>query len=44
MMREKRWKKKRRRKAMIKRGRLGEGKRKQDSKLKKTRIGIPGLY
>jgi hypothetical protein len=45
MMREKSWKRKKKRKTMTKKGRL-EWKRKpkQDSELKKTRIGIPGLH
>jgi hypothetical protein len=45
MIREKSWKRKKKRKIETKRGRLEwRGKTRQDSKLKKTRIGIPGLY
>jgi hypothetical protein len=45
MMREKSWKRKKKRKIKTKESRL-EWKRKpkQDSELKKTRIRIPGLY
>jgi hypothetical protein len=45
MMREKSWNRKKKRKTVTKKGRL-ERKRKTrlDSELKKTRIGIPGLY
>jgi hypothetical protein len=44
MMRENRWKRKKKRKMMMKRGRLEGKETRIDSELKKTRIGIPGLY
>jgi hypothetical protein len=44
MMREKSWKRKKKRKMMMKRGRLKGKGNKTDSELKKTRMGIPGLY
>jgi hypothetical protein len=45
MMREKSWKRRKKRRIETRKSRL-ERKRKpkQDSELKKTRIGIPGLY
>jgi hypothetical protein len=44
-MREKSWKRKKKMKTETKKGRLVRmEKPKQDSELKKTRIGIPGLY
>jgi hypothetical protein len=43
-MRENRWKRKKKRKMTMKRGRLKGRETRIDSELKKTRMRIPGLY
>jgi hypothetical protein len=45
MMREKSWNRKKKRRMEMKKGRLEKERRTRlNSELKKTRIGIPGLY